>query len=277
MQREIRKFTLRTGAVVEAWIGGKAGAGPPLLMIPGVSGNKELLDCVFAPLARDRRVIVIDLSPVFERGVSILESAVRDAREIVEALRLDEFDLLGQSFGGLIAAHLTRQPPSSVRKLILAGPAVVPSSWAAPAILARWLSAGAMIRVCPRRWRPGLATVIRHSGGFPIEPELEGQGLEDLVTRVQVLRVVPLLRRLLSIHGVSWEKELAGVEAPVLVIEGSREAALLPPKLLVFFDQRPNTKYVELAGGHLPFLVRPEKFVAIVDAFLDQSRAVAQR
>jgi len=275
MAKEIRRIALRTGDEIEVWLGGTSADEPPLVLVPGVAGDKALLGCVFGPFARNRRVVALDLSMMFERGVSVLDSAVRDLFEILDALGLSEYDLLGQSFGAQIAARATRLRPHQVRKLVLAGPAIIPSSWAAPALFARWLGAGALIHFCPRAWRPSLARLVRNAGGFPIEPELEGEGLEDLVTRIQVLHILPWLRRMLAVRAFSWRKELAGVEAPVLVIEGSREAAVLPPELIVFFDQRPSTKYVEMPGGHMPFLVRPHEFVKIVLEFLEVSAEVA--
>jgi len=277
MAKETRSVSLRTGAQVEVWTDGTNIDEPPLVLVPGVAGNKELLGRVFGLFVRGRRVVSMDLSPAFERHVSVLESSVRDVLEVVDALGLGEFDLLGQSFGAQISARVTRARPDQVRKLILANPAVVPSSWAAPAIFARWLGAGALIRFSPRSWRPRLTRLVRNAGGFPIEPELEGEGLEDLVTRIQILRLLPWLRRMLAVRAISWPRELAGVEAPVLVVEGAREAALLPPKLIVYFDQRPNTKYVEMPGGHMPFLVRPEDFVQLVIDFLDASLGLAQQ
>ena len=277
MTKATRTFALRTGAEIEVWTGGTNIDEPPLVLVPGVAGNKELLGSVFGLLAQDRRVVAVDLSAAFEPGLSILESSVRDLLEVVDALGLSEFDLLGQSFGAQVAARATRVRPHQVRKLVLAGPATIPSSWAAPAIFARWLAAGAIIRFSPRRWRPALARFVRQSGGFPIEPELAGEGLEELIARVQVLRVLPWIRRLLTVRTISWSKELEGIEAPVLVIEGNREAALLPTDLIVFFDQRPNTKYVEMPGGHMPFLVRPKDFVKLVNDFLNASHGLVQQ
>jgi pimeloyl-ACP methyl ester carboxylesterase len=277
MTKATRTVSLRTGAEIEVWTDGANIDEPPLVLLPGVGGSKELLGRVFELFAHDRRVVAMDLSPLFERRVSVLESSVRDVLEAVDALGLGEFDLLGQSFGALVATRVTRARPDHVRKLILAGPAVIPSSWAAPAIFARWLGAGTLIRFCPRSLRPQLARLVRCSGGFPIEPELEGEGFEDLVTRIQILRVLPWVRRMFAVRAISWRTELEGIEAPVLVIEGAREAALLPTKLIVFFDQRPNTKYVEMPGGHMPFLVRPEDFVKLVNDFLNASHGLVQQ
>jgi pimeloyl-ACP methyl ester carboxylesterase len=97
--------------------------------------------------------------------------------------------------------------------------------------------------------------------------------MDELMTRVRLVKVLPLARRLLAVRGHPWPQELSEITAPLLIIEGDREAALLPTSVLVYFDQRPNTKYVEMRGGHMPFLVRPEEFVAVVRSFLDETRS----
>jgi pimeloyl-ACP methyl ester carboxylesterase len=276
---EIRKIRLRTGFELEVRLCGAAGAALPLVLVPGVGGNKELFSSIVGLLARDRRVVAVDLSPVVARGSSVLSSAVEDFLEVLDALGLTRFELLGQSFGALISVRAARVRSAAVRRLVLAGPATIPSSWAAPGIFARWLAMGAMIRVWPPRLRPTVARLVRHTGGFALEPELAGGAFDDLVTRVRAVRVLPLVRRLLAVRGHPWRRELAEIAVPLLIIEGDREAALLPRDVLVYFAQRPNTTYVEMKGGHMPFLVRPEEFVARVREFLDEPpvTAAAQR
>jgi pimeloyl-ACP methyl ester carboxylesterase len=276
-ESEIRKIRLRTGFELEVLVSGAASEAPPLVLVPGVAGNKELFSSIVGSLSRDRRVIAVDLSPVVARGASVLQSAVDDLLEVIDALGLTRFDLLGQSFGALISVRTTKTRPAGVRRLLLAGPATIPSSWAAPGIFARWLGMSAMLRVCPARLRPVVARVVRRTGGFALEPELDGGRLDELASRIRLVRVLPLVRRLLAVRGHSWRQELEGIEAPLLIIEGDREAALLPGDVLVYFDQRPHTKYVEMRGGHMPFLVRPEEFVALVNQFLDSGTTAAQR
>ena len=268
MPAETRKIGLRTGFHLEVLESGAESEAPPLVLVPGVAGGKELFSCIVGLLSQDRRVIAADLSPVVARHTSVLQSAVDDLLEVLGRLGLARFDLLGQSFGALIAVRATRARPEAVRRLVLAGPATIPSSWAAPGIFARWLGMGTMLRVCPARLRPTVAGLVRKAGGFALEPELDGGGLDELANRIRTTRVLPLIRRLLAVRGHPWPQELAEITAPVLIIEGDREAALLPDDVLVYFDQRPHTKYVEMRGGHMPFLVRPEEFVALVREFL---------
>ena len=268
MPSETRKIALRTGAEVEIMVGGTAGAAPPLVLVPGVAGAKELFSPVFDLLGADRRVIATDLSPVVAHGSTLLSSAVDDFLQVLDALDVPRCDLLGQSFGALIAVRALKARPAAVRRLVLAGPATIPSSWAAPGIFWRWTIAGGVMRFCPIRLRPWVAGMIRRTGGFALEPELDGTGFDELMTRVRSTHVRPLIRRLLAVRGHPWKKEMEGVEVPVLVIEGDREAALLPSAVITFFDERPNTTYREIPGGHLPFLVRPKEFVGCVTTFL---------
>jgi pimeloyl-ACP methyl ester carboxylesterase len=268
---EIRKIRLRTGFELEVLLRGADGEAPPLVLVPGVAGNKELFSNIVGLLSSDRHVVAVDLSPAVARGSSVLASAVTDLIEVLDAFGLARFDLLGQSFGALISVRVTRARPEAVRRLVLAGPATIPSSWAAPGIFARWLGMAAMIRVCPPRLRPAVARIVRQAGGFALEPELDGGGMDELMTRIRLVKVLPLARRLLAVRGHPWPRELSEITAPLLIIEGDREAALLPADVLVYFHQRPQTRYAEMRGGHMPFLVRPEEFVGLVRAFLDET------
>ena len=57
--------------------------------------------------------------------------------------------------------------------------------------------------------------------------------------------------------------------APILVIEGDQEFAFLPPAIVEIFRGGTETHVVEIPGGHLPFLVRPEEFAEVVHEFLN--------
>jgi pimeloyl-ACP methyl ester carboxylesterase len=86
---------------------------------------------------------------------------------------------------------------------------------------------------------------------------------------VKRLAVPALARRLLALAGHSWRRELADVEAPLLIVEGDREVELLPRQVLALFRARPATRYATVPGGHLPFLTRPDEFARAVGEFLD--------
>ena len=268
MTYEVRAIRLRTGVEVGVIVAGEPGPEPALVMVPGVGGTKEVFSSVIPLLACDRLVVAMDLSPRFARGWTVVDSAVDDLLEVVAAVGLSRYDLLGHSFGALVAARTARSRPAEVRKLVLASPAVIPATMAGVSIVWGWLFMGAAIRYWPRSRPDRLSTFVKRCGGFPLEPEVEGESFEAMTKRIRETKLWPLVRRIWGVAGRSWASELKGVTAPILVIEGDQEFAFLPQAIVEIFRGGAGTKIVEIPGGHLPFLVRPEEFARQVDAFL---------
>ncbi len=110
------------------------GSGFPLLMLhgsgPGVSAwaNWRL---VLPALAKQRRVIAPDLvgfgwtaRPADERYS--LDGWVTHALGVLDALGIEQADLVGNSFGGALAIALAVRHPQRVRRLVLMGSVGVP-------------------------------------------------------------------------------------------------------------------------------------------------------
>ena len=110
------------------------GSGPPLLMIhgsgPGVSAwaNWRLAMPV---LARQARVIAPDMvgfgytdRPAKQRYD--MDSWVAQAVGVLDALEIEQADLVGNSFGGALALALAIRHPTRVRRLVLMGSVGVP-------------------------------------------------------------------------------------------------------------------------------------------------------
>ena len=268
MSYDVRAIPLRTGVEVGVIVAGEPGPEPALIMVPGVGGTKEVFSCVIPLLARDRLVVAVDLSPRVARGWTVIDSAVDDLLEVTAELGLSRYDLLGHSFGALVVARAARSRPAEARKLVLASPAVIPATMAGVSVVWRWLFMGAAIRWWPRSRSEHLSGFVRRCGGFPLEPAVEGEGFEAMTKRIRETQLRPLLRRIWGVAGRSWASELKGVTAPILVIEGDQEFAFLPQAIVEIFRGGPQTKVVEIPGGHLPFLVRPEEFAEVVEAFL---------
>lgn len=126
---------VRTGAfetnVLEA---GRAHGGTPVLFIhgsgPGVSAwaNWRL---VLPVLAEQRRVIAPDMVGFgfTDRPAGItysMDTWVRQALDLLDALDLPKVDLVGNSFGGALALALATRHPGRVRRLVLMGSVGVP-------------------------------------------------------------------------------------------------------------------------------------------------------
>lgn len=265
-----RRIRLRTGAVVGALECGEPGSAPPLVLVPGVGGAKELFAGALTRFARGRQALAVDLSPRGRRGVPPATSAAQDLWEVVDAAGLGAVDLLGQSFGAVVAVRAWRSRPHAVRRVVLAPPGMAPAPALAPRALLVAFLLGGTVRMWPNARLASLGSFLRRAGGYAIEPELQGDELAALVSRVKRIPVLPFTRRLTSMARHSWRKELEDLTAPLLVIEGEREAAILPAGMLDFFRSRAATRTVVVPGGHMPFLTHPQEFVGTVLEFLDQ-------
>lgn len=104
------------------------GAGPPLVLLHGGPGatHEDFLPYLL-PLARRRQLVLID-----ERGCGrsqqledhaqySLATLANDIESVRVALDLGEIDLLGHSFGGILAQAVAIHHPAGIRRLILAG------------------------------------------------------------------------------------------------------------------------------------------------------------
>ena len=103
-----------------------AGKGDPIIIIPGGPGGAHPGYRVFDSLAKDNQVIYFD---AFGRGKSDTAKDVKEytlARDIedIEGLRIalhfDKLNVLGHSYGGLVAQGYALKYPSHVNHLILA-------------------------------------------------------------------------------------------------------------------------------------------------------------
>ena len=100
-----------------------SGSGPPVVLMHGLGGFLELWSLNVASLSEDYQVFAIDLPG---HGLSDMaencyepEYATGYAFEIMKALGLEAFYLIGHSMGGLISINLSARFPEKVRKLVL--------------------------------------------------------------------------------------------------------------------------------------------------------------
>ena len=65
------------------------------------------------------------------------------------------------------------------------------------------------------------------------------------------------------------DAELASLRVPVLALLGDRDVFLTPERARASLDRIPGSRTVVVAGGHAPWLNRPEESAATVSGFLD--------
>jgi pimeloyl-ACP methyl ester carboxylesterase len=106
-------------------LGGTQAGTPPLVLLQHFRGNLDNWDpALVDALAATREVILFDNAGVGgSTGTTprTVTAMAHDALRFIEALELDEIDVLGFSLGGFVAQELVLIRPRLVRRLVLAG------------------------------------------------------------------------------------------------------------------------------------------------------------
>jgi pimeloyl-ACP methyl ester carboxylesterase len=100
------------------------GEGLPLVLLHGVTGHAWLWWEVAARLTTSRRVLALDLRGCGESqwsssGAYATNDHVADLEVFVGALGVDEVDLMGSSWGGLVAVQYAAEHPGGVGRLVV--------------------------------------------------------------------------------------------------------------------------------------------------------------
>jgi poly(3-hydroxyalkanoate) depolymerase len=245
------------------------GTGRPLLLLMGIGGNLEM----WAPFeeALDPRVIqTITVDAPGTGGSSgyrlprRMSGLARTMDAMLDTLGLDRVDVLGVSFGGVLAQQLAHQAPGRVRRLVLAatGPGLggVPGS---PRVLLRL--------VTPRRYvQPDYFRRIAgdiYGGAARLDPDAMLHG--SLARFANAPSVGGYAAQLFAITGwssVPWLRRLphrtlilAGNDDPIVPLANGRILSRLIP------DAR---LHIVRGGGHLFLLESPAGIATLITKFL---------
>lgn len=213
------------GAVTDAvQVGGHhvrvrvSGQGEPLLLLNGTTRPLESWDH-FAAAMPERRLISFDVpgvglspTPLLPLTMPVLARLVLGVLDRADAP--GPVDVLGFSFGGLVAQQLAVQSPDRVRRLVL-------------------VATSCGIGATPGT-RDALSTLGRPVGApWPL-PDPVGT-----------------MWHLLAISGWSSIPFLGAVRAPTLVVTGTRDRVVPPSNSRVLAGRIPDARLVELPGvGH---------------------------
>jgi pimeloyl-ACP methyl ester carboxylesterase len=227
------------------------GSGVPLILLHGMAGSTRWWRKNIAPLGRASRVHLVDLIGFgYSRGQPFVLSEIADhIFAWTQRLGLDQFDIIGHSMGGYIAADIAARHPQQVNRLVLVDAAAIP--------LPRSLIRNAFRLAHALRYMP-----------FDFLPVLVGDSL----------RAGPftLLRAIRDILRADITSHLEQIEAETLIVWGEYDT-LLP--VAVGHDLHralPDAQFVVIKGaGHNPMWDRPQEFNQLVTGFLAGSNGAS--
>jgi len=246
---------------------------------PGLSHIYMLQNNVWTRLAHHRQIVFYD-----QRGTGKSKNVKPDASWGMDAQVADmdavrakfgfqKFDLVGDSYGGLLAMAYAAAHPEHVEKLIL-------SDSAAPA----WKN---IVRVLPDIYPDVLEQIAvreKSSVGSPTAADHRIRdhflmlfysdanrdaylaGVKDLESVPQVSAAVQKATKTLDLT-----PELPKFKFPTMVITGRFDMNVTPITAWNIYKAIPGAKFVVFEkSGHLPSYEEPDKYVQVVEEFLGQ-------
>ena len=211
------------------------------------------------------------------RGRCLVTGALPDAATIegyADAVAgwtrgLEEYALIGDSFGALVALALARRRPRGLRALVLSG-----------GFARADVNAWTRLRLAAGRFlgRAGYPLTVRmhvDSLGSPFDPP----GTDALLRRIflEACSAATFFRRGGIALGADLRGGLQRVDAPTLVLTPEHDRLIGPRAARELVAGIPGAEERVLDGtGHLLRFTHPERYARAVDAFLDR-RATAVR
>jgi pimeloyl-ACP methyl ester carboxylesterase len=247
------------------------GEGEPLVLLHGVATSRLVWARVIDRLARERRVIAVDVPGFGESdpagpGFDLDEVADR----LVGGLGLARFDLVGHSLGGAVAVATAARHTESVRRLVLVAPA---------GLAPRATRVAAALGAAAER-----AVHARSVVGYQLATRSRGRRALFGATVADAARLHPADARLLIdasrgarriSSGVrraleaDLRDDLAGAPMPVGLIWGTADRVVPYAGLEALRRLRPDAAVETVPAGHIPQVENPAAFTAALARILD--------
>ena len=197
-----------------------------------------------------------------------------DLAAFIRGLGTGPVDLVGESYGGLVALETARHHPELVRALVLAEPAALGLLARTPA--GDSLRRATMAGVIPLRQMLARGDSLLAMGAFVSGTGGPPNGLDGLppATRAYFLTQMPEFRREMMADSDSYEpllscEDLAPIRAPMLVLRSERASPLFSRIVDELAACLPAARVITIPrAGHTMYHENPAAFNAAVLAFL---------
>lgn len=251
-----------------------AGEGPPLVLIMGTTGSMDLWGQSVSALATKHRVVTFDNRGMggSGRGKGELSMALmaEDVAALMDALGIEQADVLGWSLGSCVAQELALAHPERIGALILFG---------------TWDHVdgfqSAMFTALGSPWRTGDMDRALEAVGLAFSPEFLdspdfGAALGSMAG------AFPQTQDQVAVTVEQWEADMShdtrgrleDIDMPTLVIVGEQDMLTPPWQSRKVADAIPGAQFHLFTGpgsSHALNLERPDEFAGVVLDFLERS------
>ncbi|MAF48289.1 MAG: alpha/beta hydrolase [Rhodospirillales bacterium] len=230
----------------------EAGNGAPLVYIHGASGVR--MSRAHDILSESYRVVAIEvpgfgLSAANERSKN-MDDLASSLRAAVAAIGIDEYNLMGMSFGGKVVLTMGLQDPEKIKALVLLAPAAIRLSDAPP-------PAGS-----PADMK---AALHAHPDQHPDLPKYPAGVLEKQHALVGRVMGPP--------RDEAFETALGGLQIPVLACFGTEDKVMPPEVADIYAELLPNCHLMMISdAAHAVDADRPEAVASAAADFLERHK-----
>ena len=263
-----------------------AGSGPAILLIHGIGDNSTTWSTVQTKLAQRFTVIAPDLlghgrsdKPRADYSVAAYANGMRD---LLSVLDIDSVTVVGHSLGGGVAMQFAYQFPQLVNRLILVGAGGVTKDVnLALRVAAMPMGSEALALLRLPLVLPTLQAVGRCSGAL-LGSTRAGR---DIHEALRILSDLPeptassaFARTLRAV--VDWRGQVVTMldrcyltqSVPVQLIWGSHDSVIPVSHADMAHAAMPGSQLEIFQGsGHFPFHDDPDRFVEVVEQFIDST------
>lgn len=236
------------------------GTGEPLVLLHGLFGALSNFKDLVEHFRKTHRVI-IPMLPLFD--LNILDTSVaglaKHVQKFIDALKLKDVHLLGNSLGGHVGLVYTLKHQQLVKTLILTG--------------SSGLFENGMGETYPKR---GDYEYMRKKTELTFyDPKVATKELVDEVfsivnNRLKAIKIISLARSAIK-HNLG--EELKDIRVPVCLIWGKNDTITPPMVAEEFHKLLPTSELYWIDKcGHAPMMEVPDEFNIILEKFLSEHK-----
>ena len=252
------------------------GVGAPLLYLHGFADVHSVKDgwMPFHERLAQRARVIAPAHPGCaqsdeNKDVDAIEDVVFHYLEVLDALKLTQFDLVGSCVGGWIAAELAARHPEKIGKLVLIG--------AAGLFVEGALIGDVFMMAQPERGASyaGLRAMLFAGADQPLALQLFPDGMGDIEEELRRYQMLRLGSRIgfkpPYFYNYSLRNRLQRIASPALVIWGEKDNMVPRVHGETYAKLIPNAKLTVIPGaGHSVHVEKPEETAKLVSDFLAQ-------
>lgn len=259
------------------------GSGPALVLIPGLAATARYFEPLAADLARDHRVVIVDLpghgrnaAGAGSRTPPSLMLAAKQIARTISSLGLREVTLVGWSLGVTVCYELL-SGPAAANVAALVSVEQTPRLMIEPETDWTHAAFGGLDTAGARQLLKELATDSDSfatnlvNASFAADSQPDPQLVAELAAQARGCDARAVRALLVEALVQDWREWLTRLELPTLFIHGAR-SQVYPTDVGSWLEQSvAGSRLVRFeASGHLPFLEERERFASVIRDFVSR-------